>query len=93
MHVIHRRGWEIPERQATPEDVFLNRRSFLGAAAGAAVWLLDRSVTATTQNTTAAMPDQTLYAVRTVSAIPPMTKCVTTCRRPSDLRYGMRLAA
>jgi len=36
MHVIHRRGWEIPERLATPEHLFLNRRGFLGAAAGAA---------------------------------------------------------
>ena len=24
-----RRGWEIPERLATPEDVYVNRRKFL----------------------------------------------------------------
>ena len=36
MHVIRRRGWEIPERLATPEHVFLNRRAFL-AASGAGV--------------------------------------------------------
>ncbi len=37
MHVIHRKGWEIPEREATPEHLFLNRRSLLkaGAALGA----------------------------------------------------------
>jgi sulfoxide reductase catalytic subunit YedY len=40
MHVIRRRGWEIPESHATPEDVFLNRRAFLGAAAGAAALAL-----------------------------------------------------
>jgi sulfoxide reductase catalytic subunit YedY len=28
-------GWTIPEQQVTPEHVFLNRRSFMGAAAGA----------------------------------------------------------
>ncbi|WP_395663310.1 protein-methionine-sulfoxide reductase catalytic subunit MsrP [Aestuariivirga sp.] len=28
-------GWTIPEHQVTPEHVFLNRRSFMGAAAGA----------------------------------------------------------
>ncbi len=28
MNVIHRRGWEIPEHQATPEGVYLNRRAF-----------------------------------------------------------------
>jgi sulfoxide reductase catalytic subunit YedY len=38
MPVIHRRGWELPEHQATPEKLFLDRRQFLaatGAAAGA----------------------------------------------------------
>ena len=40
MHVIHRRGWEIPEHQATPEGVYLNRRALLGAAAGAAATLV-----------------------------------------------------
>jgi methionine sulfoxide reductase catalytic subunit len=29
MNVIRRRGWELPERQATPEHVFLNRRRVL----------------------------------------------------------------
>jgi sulfoxide reductase catalytic subunit YedY len=33
MHVIRRRGWEIPESQATPEHVFFNRRAFLSGAA------------------------------------------------------------
>ena len=39
MHVIRRRGWEIPEHHATPEHLFLDRRAFLaatGAAAGIA---------------------------------------------------------
>jgi len=30
-------GWEIPERLATPEKVFLNRRAFLAASGGAAL--------------------------------------------------------
>lgn len=41
MHVIRRRGWEIPERLATPEAAFLDRRGFLaamGAAGAAAAW-------------------------------------------------------
>lgn len=29
MLIRQRRGWEIPERLATPEDVYLNRRKFL----------------------------------------------------------------
>jgi len=37
MHVLRRKGWEIPERLATPEALFVDRRGFLTAlgAAGA----------------------------------------------------------
>jgi len=42
MFIKLKRGWEIPERQATPEHLFFNRRRFLatGAAIGAAVALV-----------------------------------------------------
>ena len=36
MNILRRRGWELPERLVTPEHVFLNRRAFLAAGAGAA---------------------------------------------------------
>lgn len=41
MFVKRKRGWELPEREATPEHVYFNRRSFLGstAAIGAAAAL------------------------------------------------------
>src|SRR4029453_16746289 len=39
MHVIRRRGWEIPERLATPEHLFVNRRGLLAASAAAALSL------------------------------------------------------
>src|SRR5438552_5021758 len=39
MHVIRRRGWEIPERLATPEHLFLNRRAFLTTTGAAALSL------------------------------------------------------
>jgi len=32
MHVIRKRGWEIPEQLATPESVYLNRREILRAS-------------------------------------------------------------
>ncbi|MXN63418.1 protein-methionine-sulfoxide reductase catalytic subunit MsrP [Stappia sp. GBMRC 2046] len=35
MHILRKRSWEIPESQATPEEVFLNRRSVLAGLAGA----------------------------------------------------------
>ena len=34
MYIKRQRGWEISEREATPESVFLNRRVLLGSAAG-----------------------------------------------------------
>jgi sulfoxide reductase catalytic subunit YedY len=39
MHVLRRRGWEIPQRLATPEHVFLNRRAFLAASGAGALSL------------------------------------------------------
>jgi methionine sulfoxide reductase catalytic subunit len=39
MFIIRRHGWEIPERDVTPEHIFFNRRKFLGAAGAAAVTL------------------------------------------------------
>src|SRR3989337_2491783 len=39
MHVIHRRGWEIPEHAATPEHLFFNRRAFMAASGAAALSL------------------------------------------------------
>ena len=33
MNVIRRRGWEIPESQVTPEQLFFNRRAFMAGAA------------------------------------------------------------
>jgi len=37
MLIRSRRGWELPESAATPEQVFLNRRSLLKAAAAGPV--------------------------------------------------------
>ncbi|GJD40275.1 protein-methionine-sulfoxide reductase catalytic subunit MsrP [Methylobacterium bullatum] len=36
MYIKRRSGWEMPERLATPESVFLNRRALLGGVAGLA---------------------------------------------------------
>jgi sulfoxide reductase catalytic subunit YedY len=35
MNVIRKRGWELPESEATPEHLFLSRRSVLAGAAAA----------------------------------------------------------
>jgi len=58
-----------------------------GADAAGVVWPPDRSEIATRQKTPAAMPDQTLYAVRTVCAIPPTTIVSPWCRGTPLARY------
>ena len=35
MSIIHRRGWELPDRLATPEHLIFNRRSFLAGGISA----------------------------------------------------------
>jgi sulfoxide reductase catalytic subunit YedY len=37
MNVIRRRGWEIPERLATPEHLVFNRRTFMAGAGALAI--------------------------------------------------------
>ncbi|NVK34472.1 MAG: protein-methionine-sulfoxide reductase catalytic subunit MsrP [Rhodobacteraceae bacterium] len=39
MNIIKRKSWALSENEATPEDVFLNRRQFMGGVAGGAVAL------------------------------------------------------
>src|SRR4029077_3086905 len=63
MHVIRRRGWEIPESRATPEHLFLNRRAFLTATGAAAITLSPELALA---QRAADLPDPTasLYPVK-----------------------------
>ncbi|MFL5032255.1 MAG: protein-methionine-sulfoxide reductase catalytic subunit MsrP [Xanthobacteraceae bacterium] len=63
MHVIRRRGWEIPESSATPEHLFLNRRAFLTATGAAAIALSPELALA---QRAADLPDPTanLYPVK-----------------------------
>ena len=37
MHILRRRGWEIPERLVTPEALVMGRRTALAAAAAVAL--------------------------------------------------------
>ena len=39
MHIMRRRGWELPEHMATSEHLFFDRRAFLKAAGAAAMTL------------------------------------------------------
>src|SRR5205823_4552896 len=63
MHVIRRHGWEIPERLATPEHLFFDRRALLAAGAAAALSLSGGAALA---QRIADLPDPTkdLYPVK-----------------------------
>ena len=58
MNVIRRRGWEIPERLATPEHLVFNRRSFLVGGASALA-LAPRTAVAQRVSDLAELPDPT----------------------------------
>jgi sulfoxide reductase catalytic subunit YedY len=63
MHVIRRRGWELPERLATPEHLFLSRRAVLATGGAAALSLAPQIAAA---QRVADLPDPTagLYPVK-----------------------------
>jgi sulfoxide reductase catalytic subunit YedY len=63
MHVIRRRGWEIPEREATPEHIFLNRRAFL-AGTGAAALALSPELAMAQRVTDLPDPSASLYPAK-----------------------------
>jgi sulfoxide reductase catalytic subunit YedY len=64
MNIIHRRGWEIRENQATPEGVYLNRRAVLAAAAGAAAATLVPGVADAQRVTDIPDPTKDLYPAK-----------------------------
>ncbi len=71
MFIHRRKGWEIPEHQVTPEHVFLNRRGFLGATAGAALMLTGTKARAE------ADPSASLYPVKNNPAFADAGRAVT----------------
>src|ERR1051325_2184750 len=64
MNIIHRRGWEIRENQATPEGVYLNRRAVLAVGAGAAAATLVPSVARAQRVTDIPDPTKDLYPAK-----------------------------
>ena len=64
MHVIHRRGWEIPERLATPEHLFFDRRAFLAATGAAAALALAPELALAQRIADLPDPTKDLYPVK-----------------------------
>jgi sulfoxide reductase catalytic subunit YedY len=62
MHVIRRRGWELPEREVTPEHIFVNRRTFL--AGTAATVALSPGLAAAQRVSDLPDPSASLYPVK-----------------------------
>jgi sulfoxide reductase catalytic subunit YedY len=63
MNVIRRRSWEVPERLATPEHLFFNRRDFL-AATGAGALALSPGLAMAQRVTDLPDPTTGLYPVK-----------------------------
>src|SRR5882762_1448676 len=64
MYVIRRRGWEIPEHQATPEGVYLNRRNFISTAVAAAATALAPEIASAQRVTDIPDPTKDLYPAK-----------------------------
>ncbi len=56
MLIKRKHGWELPEARVTPEHVFLNRRSFMAAAAGTLMLSAARPVSAAQDPSAALYP-------------------------------------
>jgi sulfoxide reductase catalytic subunit YedY len=63
MHVVRRRGWELPEHEATPEHLFFDRRAFL-AAVGAASMALSPAAAMAQRVTDLPDPTEGLYPAK-----------------------------
>src|SRR3984885_7136017 len=63
MHIKRHRGWELPEREATPEHLFFDRRAFLQATGAAAIALTPASAMAQ-RATDVPDPTQNLYPAK-----------------------------
>src|ERR1700730_13526436 len=64
MHIMHRRGWELPEHQATPEHLFFDRRALLMATAAAAALSLSPAAAMAQRVTDLPDPTQVLYPAK-----------------------------
>ncbi len=81
MLIRQKRSWEMPESQATPEAVFLQRRAFLGAAGGAAALALAPSE-ASAQWFSSSTPDLTRRPDPTDDLYPARRNARFTLDRP-----------
>lgn len=61
MNIIRRSGWEMPEREATPEQVFFSRRAFVAASASAGALALAPGIAAAQRVADAPDPSAGLY--------------------------------
>jgi methionine sulfoxide reductase catalytic subunit len=64
MQVIRRPGWQLPEHLATPEHLFIDRRTFVGAAAGTIASMLVPNFALAQRVTDIPDPTASLYPIK-----------------------------
>jgi sulfoxide reductase catalytic subunit YedY len=64
MHIVRRRGWELPEHVATAEALFVDRRAFITAAASAAAAALTPALAQAQRISDLPDPTKDLYPVK-----------------------------
>jgi sulfoxide reductase catalytic subunit YedY len=92
MNVIRRRGWEIPERQATPEHLFDRRAVLMGGAAAAAGLALSPRPAAAQRISDLPDPTKDLYPVKRNEAFTldrPVTEEKINTRYNNFYEFGM----
>ena len=82
-------GWEIPESRVTPEHVFLNRRSFMAAAAGAAAIGLTRPARAADDPSAGLYPAKPNPAFGDAGRPVTIPECKATPDMVSRCMYGI----
>lgn len=91
MNVIHRRGWEIPEREATPEHLFFDRRNLLKAGLALGAGSMLPQVAAAQADNSSTLPSAALFPAKrneTYTLDRPLTAEDITSRYNNFYEFG-----
>ena len=87
MFIRHKKGWEIPEREATPEALFFNRRGLMKSAVATGVLLASGGLAEAgffSSNEAPAAPDPSLGLYPAKRNEMPSRSIARSRRKPSN---------